>query len=387
MTDDLPRTEDSSRESRDDKSQELLDAIRSLGTRRILLVVDRGLLQFGKFVLAQVAIFGIIGVFFFGADIKDALKEVRKVRDESELLRQELDNAKQYLQTSQDEFRAELESAKESVIDLRKQVEEADALLTGIRFLLGEAEQHVGIIKELTEEERSTLALLTESDFKTITRIKNLPDTATEIEKKQAETLHLWTNGTTLRVRFLDGTKDEQEKVKKIAREWTKHANIDFDFVESGDSHIRVTLRPKSSQMKWPAWAYQGTGSLGVSQDQPTIGLDIANELRMFGFANEEETRGNVLREFGFALGLTDEARNPTAQIPWDTEAFKEPMYQGRTPYSKSELPEYRKFDPNSVMFGGVYNTMTKGNFELIGRNYQLSESDKQLISKLYPRN
>jgi hypothetical protein len=379
------------------RSQELLDAISSLGKRRILIVLDKGLMQFGKFVIAQVAIFGIIGIFFFGADIKDTLKEVRKTHSDSQKLTQELNNtllelrnAKHNLQIGQNKFRAEMQSASDEVIELQKQVSklklEADLHLSSIRGLRNEAERHIVVIKELTVSERATFVRLTESDYKTITRIKNLPETASEIEKKQAEILHLWTNGATLRVKFLDGTKNEQEKVKKIACEWTKHANIEFNFIEYGDAHIRVTLRPKNSKTQWPAWSYHGTGHLGIDKGEPTIGLDITNELKMWGFSSEDETRGNILRQFGFALGLIDESRNLNTQIPWDTEALAR-YYGSRNPFSKLELPEYRNFDPKSVMFAGIPNTLTKGDFELKGQNYQLSDSDKRLIDRLYPSN
>lgn len=389
MANDLPPTEPAPPTYQDDESQELLEEIRSLGAHRILLVVDRGLVQFGKFVLAQVAIFGIIGIFFFGADVKDALKEVRETRDELKELRVELSNAKQRLQTDQDLFRKELTSARNSVESLQEQIaelkQEADIDFLFIQKLRTEAEEHVFIIRQLTVSERDTLARVTETDYKAVTRVKTLADTATDIERQQADTLKLWTNGATLRVRFLDGTKEEQEEVQRIANEWTKFANITFDFVESGDAHIRVTLRPKTSQTLWPAWAYQGTASLGVDQDEATIGLDIANELRMFGFANDNETRGNVLRQFGVALGLIDEIKNPSARIPWDMESLEPYERSLYTPYSESELPGYREFDPESVMFSNVYKSKTKDDFELIRQNHDFSESDKQLIGDLYP--
>lgn len=390
MNDDLPSPNESPPESKGtDKSKELLDTLQSLGDHRILLVVDRGLIQFGKFILAQVAIFGIIGVFFFGADIKDALKEVRKTREELIDIREDLDDAKKRLKTDQEEFREELIQARKSVDGLQEQVadlkQQADIHLSHIRGLRTEAERHVVVMKELTVSERTTLAQVTKSEFKNIARVKNLPDTATEEQVKQAETLQLWTNGSTLRVRFLDGTKEEQDEVKRIANEWTNYANIHFDFVEAGVSHIRITLRPKNFETPWPAWSYQGTASLGIGQSQPSMAIDIANELKMFDFSDEKVRQGAVLRQFGFALGLIDETRNPNARIPWDYEAMQPYDRRRTTIYSELELPGYRNFDPESVMFSSVFKTMTKDNFELIRYNFQLSESDKQLIANLYP--
>lgn len=55
-----------------------------------------------------------------------------------------------------------------------------------------------------------------------------------------AQKYKLWSNGTTIKVKFLNGSNDYKQKVKSFAKEWEKYANIKFDFIESGDAHVRI---------------------------------------------------------------------------------------------------------------------------------------------------
>ena len=49
----------------------------------VTYIVDRGLIQFAKFAVAALALFGMLGVFLFGWDIKKASEEARKASDEA----------------------------------------------------------------------------------------------------------------------------------------------------------------------------------------------------------------------------------------------------------------------------------------------------------------
>src|SRR5690349_16806201 len=52
-----------------------------------------------------------------------------------------------------------------------------------------------------------------------------------------------WKNGQTLRVRFLNGSPDIQEKVRGFANQWSLYANIIFNFVSDGDAEIRIAFK------------------------------------------------------------------------------------------------------------------------------------------------
>ena len=111
-----------------------------------------------------------------------------------------------------------------------------------------------------------------------------------------------------------------------------------------------------------------------------------------------EETRALVHREFGHALGLINEHEQPKANIRWNKEAMyrlfsNAPNYWPRQridevwfhQYPLMELPDYREFDPLSIMMLAIPKEFTLDGFE-VGRPLKLSSSDKLLIAKLYPR-
>ena len=60
-------------------------------------------------------------------------------------------------------------------------------------------------------------------------------------------------NTLILKVRFLGGTPEEIAHVKRVAPEWSKHANIRFKFVQSEPADIRVGFDPNNGH-----WSFVG---------------------------------------------------------------------------------------------------------------------------------
>ena len=60
------------------------DPQKSSESRQVVYVVDQGLVQFGKFVVAIVAIIAAIGALLYGIDIKKADEDVHKIRDDAQ---------------------------------------------------------------------------------------------------------------------------------------------------------------------------------------------------------------------------------------------------------------------------------------------------------------
>src|SRR5262249_15613372 len=120
----------------------------------------------------------------------------------------------------------------------------------------------------------------------------------------------LWENGSTLRVRFLDGSAELRERVMKAAREWTRYANLHFTVVESGGSDIRISF---SESHLTPYWSYIGADAKNADDDERTLSLA--------GFTDKTPDsllKPLVLEYFGYVLGLIKEHQNPNAHIRWN---------------------------------------------------------------------
>lgn len=189
----------------------------------------------------------------------------------------------------------------------------------------------------------------------------------------------LWAAGSTLRVRFLSGTKAQHAAVQKAANTWAQYANIHFKFVKQGESDIRVAFKSDDGN-----WSYMGTDAKAIPNTQPTMNVAFMDH-------------GEPLKEFGHALGLIQEHQNPNNGMRWNRKVV---LKQFRGPpnhwsdetiehnllstYKAAELGDYREFDPKSIMafsFPATWTTDGRGT----GTNTELSASDKTLIAKLYP--
>jgi hypothetical protein len=196
----------------------------------------------------------------------------------------------------------------------------------------------------------------------------------------------VWTPGTTLRFRFLDGAATLRRRVQRVAMEWTRYANIDFAFGDDADAEVRISFKQDGG-----SWAYPGKAVLKVPRNEPTLNLGFVTER-----SPDAEVSQFVLHELGHILGLVHEMNQPNANIPWNREkvfaTFTGPPNMwtheqiestllGR--YRQGDFPA-KPFDPRSIMMYAVPKDLTDGRFEA-GSNQMLSDGDKTFIAELYP--
>jgi stress response protein SCP2 len=197
-------------------------------------------------------------------------------------------------------------------------------------------------------------------------------------------TAYLWEVGQTLRVRFLDGDPVVKAKVEEVAHQWSKFANIKFQFGDDPDAEIRISFTKEGS------WSQLGTGALQVDRSEPTMN---------FGWlkpdSSDEEYSRVVLHEFGHALGFTHEHKHPDAGIRWNRAAVID-HYLRTNGWSEAETErnvlqaeskdatQYSAFDRDSIMLYAIPPELTTDGFST-NWNKQLSTTDKQFASKLYP--
>jgi Astacin (Peptidase family M12A) len=201
------------------------------------------------------------------------------------------------------------------------------------------------------------------------------------------EKMKLWDNGRTLRVKFLDGLAEVQNKVAAIAKEWEAVANITFKFVTSGPAEIRISFAEKGFSM-----STVGTDALTVAASKSTMNygwLEPTTQLR--------EYQRVVRHECGHALGMIHEHQNPAAlgKIPWDKP--KVYAYYAQQSWSKADVDSnifevysedstnHTAFDPTSIMEYAVPDSLTVGSYA-IGWNTEFSPMDTDFMRRQYPK-
>lgn len=323
---------------------------------QITYVLDRDLVRFGKFATAVLAVFLVVGAYLFGFKLESAIENVRNTQET-------LKSTQEKLALAQRELEAAQTTVKGLKTDVQTVLAEAKSTLAEISAQKTAAIAMVVSIRELTPPEAATLQAAKAEQPQKVRR---------------GSGGKYWANGTTIRIRFLDGDSKSQDEVKKIAQEWTKYANLKFEFIANGDAEIRVSFKQPGS------WSFLGTDALAVPSEQATINFQWLD-------------RRTVLHEFGHVLGLIEEHLNPLANIPFDRAVVYRELSGPPNFWSKeqidtqvfrkvpaSQLGAYRDFDSESVMTMVFPKSWSGG--MVLGDRDNLSASDKALVARLYPR-
>lgn len=358
--------------------------LRTRGARPgdVILVVDRGLVLFGKFSLALLGLFLVFGAFVFGFDLRDLVDEMRdrraelaEVRDEVAAATDETEQSVERLKVNVAEAKQNIETrladAETQVTDLKAKVAEAESALSHIRSARERVEIAVASIVDLTGNEILAIQARAVADT-------SIPDSP--------RSQKLFALGQSITYAFFEAPSDDARRVIDGAlAEWQKHANLVFRPVDDpNQAIIRVGFREGEG-----SWAYVGRDALTAPPDSPTInfGWDITQ-------VGQQNT---VLSEFGHVLGFPNEHQNPNNGIEWDEDAVlhffsgppnfwsKDQVYQNILRKSLPEdYPCSRDFDPNSIMMDTFPRGLTEDG-GAISPNPGLSDSDKACAREMYP--
>ena len=189
-----------------------------------------------------------------------------------------------------------------------------------------------------------------------------------------------WINGSTLTIRFMDGTRDQRDMVERFAPEWTQHANLKFEFTDDPRADIRVTFDASDG-----AWSYVGTDNKNIPLHAATLNLGW-------------QDRGVILHEFGHMIGLAHEHQNPDGGIQWNEDAViadlsGPPNYWDESTIRHNVLNKYAadqvhgtEFDRESIMLYAFPASWTRSG-TATEENNELSRLDKEFVrgANMYP--
>lgn len=196
-----------------------------------------------------------------------------------------------------------------------------------------------------------------------------------------------WQTGDIISIRFLGGDPALQDRVRKVALEWTNVANLTFDFVDNAPSDIRIAFVQGNG-----SWSYIGTVCRNIAEPQPTM-----NYGWLTPDSDDAEVRRVVLHEFGHAIGLIHEHQNPKGGIHWNRAAVIKDLSGPPNNWSQATIENNMfKFypltdviptdvDATSIMMYPIPESWTTDRFSA-GLNGELSDDDRALVASVYPK-
>lgn len=192
-----------------------------------------------------------------------------------------------------------------------------------------------------------------------------------------------WAPGTTLRVKFLEGSDKQKELTWQRFQTIQGICNIKFVQVTEGTSDIRVGFDKNDGH-----WSYVGIYNQRIPQAEKTLNIG----LNALDGSQEWDRVG--LHEILHAMGFLHELQHPFAEIPWDREAVY--AYYAQTQgWSKAQVDAQvlnkatpddfigSGFDPDSIMCYPVSGAHTKNRL-IVGWNYYFSPCDIKVIKEIY---
>ena len=196
-----------------------------------------------------------------------------------------------------------------------------------------------------------------------------------------------WQTGDRITVRFLDGEESLRARVRAVAKEWEKVANLSLQFVDSGSADVRIAFVQGNG-----SWSYLGTVCRTIPESEPTMNFGWLTPA-----SDEAELRRVVLHEFGHAIGLIHEHQNPQRGIAWNKPAVIADLSGPPNNWDEATIENNMfKFygkdaviasdtDPRSIMMYPIPKSWTLDGFSA-GLNGELSPEDKHLVGQVYVR-
>jgi hypothetical protein len=213
---------------------------------------------------------------------------------------------------------------------------------------------------------------------------------------------HLWEPGQSLTICFLSGTTIARQRVIELSADWTRYANLRFDFGDPAAPRTCSGTNIEDIKIDFAKdvgghWSFIGRVSQQRSRSMNFAGY---GEDALPDKATLQRFRRTVLHEFGHALGLKHEHQSPKSvcedEIDFEA-AYKH--YEQRERWTKERVDrdlrrvpaaghETSDYDPLSIMhYRFPLEILKRGALSpcWIAASTELSAKDKETIARLYP--
>ena len=208
---------------------------------KVTYVVDEGLVTFAKFSAAVLGVFILVGTYLFGIKLEVTVEKMGEAQQKLELA----------------------------------------------------SAQSATLIAEMERNRQTSILIIADMQPRSLTPPENVrleEARKASPEKFRGPTSKLWPNGSTLRIKFLDGTSEQKDKFEKALAEWLRYANLRVQYVDSKeDAPVKVSFSDPGS------WSAIGVDALAIAPGTtPSINL---------GFQDTGSPPRNYLHEIGHLLG------------------------------------------------------------------------------------
>lgn len=196
-----------------------------------------------------------------------------------------------------------------------------------------------------------------------------------------------WRDRNVLRVRFINGTKRQQERTFAEMRKIDELCGMNFRRVMSGPAECRVLFNQNGH------WSYVGIDNLNIPSQYQTMNLALLDR------DSDIEYQRVVQHETLHLLGFHHEHQHPRSTIPWNKPAVYR-FYGSTQGWSRQEIDQQvlnrettrmsdffgSPQDKDSIMMYPIPKELVLDPNYAVGWNSKLSELDKQYLLKAYPQ-